>query len=216
MNYLELRTAITDYCEYDETSFTSNIPLFIRQAEQRIFFLAQLPFFRRNVTGNTTQGNRFLSLPTVLGTVKAIFSLAILDSNNEEQYLLNKDVNFLRAAYPGTGQGFPRYYALFDDDTAMLAPVPNGDYLCELHYSYEPASLTAGADDGTTWLSDNAEDAMLYGALIEAYTYMKGEAALLSEYKERFDIAIARLKNLGEGRDRKDTYRGGELRVQET
>lgn len=214
--YAELRTAISDYCEYGETSFTNNIPLFIQQSEQRIFYRAQLPLFRRNVTGNTTQGNRFLSLPVVLGDAKAIFSLAVFDANSDEQYLINKDVNFLRAAYPGVSQAFPRYYSFFDHDTLMLAPVPNSNYLCELHYAYEPPSLTAGGDNETTWLSTNAEDALLYGALVEAYTFMKGEKALLDEFKGRFRAAIDRLKNLGEARDRKDTYRGRELRRQET
>lgn len=207
MNYLELRTEIQDMCEYKNTRFIANIPSFIRRAEQQIFYDVQLPFFRANVTGQVSPGNRYLTLPN---DFKAPLSFRIIGG----AYLINKDVNFIREAYPGSAQAAPRYYALFDDDSLIIAPIPDQPYQVELHYAYEPPSLTVGPDDGTTWLSVNAQNAMLFGAAMYGYIFMKGEKDLIAEYTSKFRVAVSSLKNLGEARDRKDTYRGGERRTQ--
>jgi hypothetical protein len=209
LTYAELRQEIQDYTENDETSFVNNIPSFIERAEQRVYYWVQLPLFRANATGTTTVGNRYLTLPD---DFKAPLSLRVVDG----EYLINKDVSFIREAFPGSVQSAPRYYGLFDDDTIIMGPIPDQAYSVELHYSYEPASLTAAGDDGTTWLSENAQDALLYASLVQAYTYMKGEEDIIKNYDSQFSLAINRLKNLGEARNRKDVYRGGELRAPES
>lgn len=204
----ELTTLIQDYTENDEASFVSAIPSFIQRAEQKIYYWTEAPLFRRNVTGQTTVGNRYLTTPT---DFKASLSFRIIDGD----YLIFKDVSYIREAFPGSVQSSPRYYALFDDNTIIMGPVPDQVYQVELHYSYEPTSLTAVAADETTWISENAQDALLYASLTQAYTFMKGEADIIKNYDSQFSLAMNRLKNLGEARDRKDQYRGGQLRSPE-
>lgn len=207
MNYLELRTAIQDTAENDETRFVANIPFFIRRAEQEIFYGTQLPLFRAEFTSTVSAGSRTLTVPT---DFKAPLSLRVVNG----EFLINKDVNFIDEAYPSSAQGVPRYYALSNDSTISLTPLPETDTSMLLRYAREPASLTVGADDGTTWLSLNAQNAMIYGAIWQGYIFMKGEQDLIEEYKGKFWTAVRALKNLGEGRDRKDVYRGGERRSQ--
>ncbi len=212
ITYAELTTRIQEYAEYDEASFVSNIPNFIKTAEERIWFYVQLPLFRKNVLGEFAAGNRYLALPP---DFMAPLSFAVQDGDGKQFFLLNKDVNFLREAFPEQNQGIPRYYALWDENDLIIAPVPASDYTAELHYSYRPQSITESAD-GTTWLGDNASDALFYGSMVEAYTFMKGEADIKADYDQKFAIAISRLKDLGEARDRKDTYRSGQLRKKTT
>lgn len=215
----DLRADIQSYTQYDDPDFVAMIDTFIREAEERIWYFVQLPFFKRNVTGAFDAGNQYLQLPA---DFLAPASLAVI-SLNEYTYLLNKDVNFMREVYPSaTVEGLPRYYALFsasaNDTTIIVAPTPDADYAAELHYFYKPASLTAGAGSGTTWLSENAYDTLLYGTLEEAANWMKrtsGIDGMASTYGERFLIGLQGLKNLGEARDRKDVYRGGEKRTPE-
>ena len=192
-------------------SGTTQINTFIYQAEQRIFNSVQLPDFRKNVTGQSTTGNRFLNVPS---DWLATFSLAAIDPvTGAQSYLLNKDVEFIREAYPTpTATGLPAYYAIFDDTTFILGPTPNIDYNMELHYFYYPQSIVDSAN-GTSWLGNNFDQVLLYGALIEAYTFMKGEADVLAQYSKRYDESILLLKQLGEGKNRQDTYRTMQARI---
>lgn len=217
----ELKEAIQSYTTYDEPDFVAMIPAFIRQAEERTNFFIQLPNFRRNVTGNFTASNQYLQLPA---DFLAPASLAVIRANGDYVYLLNKDVNFMREVFPNPATtGEPTHYALFDasadDTTIIVGPTPDTAYATELHYFYKPASLTLDDDDANeTWLSNNAYDCLLYGTLDEASTYLKKNAGIdnMSEtYGQRFALALQGLKNLGESRDRKDTYRGGEKRKPE-
>lgn len=202
----ELQTAIKDYTENQETTFVNNLNVFIRGAEERIFKSVQLNFFRRNQTGTLTSGNKFLNCPA---DFLAPYSLSVI-SSGDNVFLDYKDVNFLQSAYPDpTATGVPRYYAFFDISNFLIAPTPNAALTAELHYYYRPASLTAGAGSGTTWLSTNAPLAMLYGSLIEAYTYMKGEADIIQNYTLQFQESIGRLKNYGEAVEDTDAYRTG-------
>lgn len=202
----ELQTAIKDYTENQETTFVNNLNVFIRGAEERIFKSVQLNFFRRNQTGTLTSGNKFLNCPS---DFLAPYSLSVI-SSGDNVFLDYKDVNFLQSAYPDpTATGVPRYYAFFDISNFLIAPTPNAALTAELHYYYRPASLTAGAGSGTTWLSTNAPLAMLYGSLIEAYTYMKGEADIIQNYTLQFQESIGRLKNYGEAVEDTDAYRTG-------
>ena len=204
--FAQLKTAIQDYTENTETSFVTNLPTFIKTAENRIFKTVDLEVFRKNVTSATTTSDRFLSLPT---DFLALFSLSITNSGSKE-FLLHKDVNFIEEYNPNASTtGTPKYYALFDVDNLILAPTPNSNYTCELHYYYKPASLTAGADSGTTWLSTNAPNALLYGSLYEAYVFMKGEPDMLQLYEKQFTEALSRLKDLAEARENADAYRRG-------
>ena len=215
----DLEDDVTSYTQYDDPGFVAMIPTFIREAEERIWYFVQLPFFRRNVTGAFDAGSQYLQLPA---DFLAPASLAVI-SLNEYTYLLNKDVNYMREVYPNpTVEGLPRYYALFSADatntTIIVAPTPDANYAAELHYFYKPASLTVAGDAGTTWLSENAYDTLLYGTLEEAANWMKrtsGVDGMASTYGERFLIGLQGLKNLGEARDRKDVYRGGEKRTAE-
>ena len=227
MTYAELIAAIQSYTEntfpatelYDGTSEGSKAQLdtFIRQTEERIFNTVQFPSLRKNVTGITTGGNKYLSCPT---DFLAVYSMAVIDDSGNYEYLLNKDVNFLRAAYPNPSDtGLPRYYATFgprsDNEaelTFILAPTPNKLYNVELHYFYYPESLTASAT-GRSWLGDNFSPVLLYGALVEAYTFMKGEADLLQLYNTKFNEALAMAKRLGDGMERGDAYRDGQLKI---
>ena len=204
--FAQLKTAIQEYTENTETTFVSNVDDFIRAAEDRIFYLVDLEYFRKNATSAVTQNDPFLSLPT---DFLASFSLSIPNSSSKE-FLLQKDVNFIQEYNPNSATtGTPRYYARFDIDNIILAPTPDSNYVCEFHYFYRPASLTAGADSGTTWLSTNAPNALLYGSLYEAYIYMKGEPDMLQMYEKQFTEALSRLKDLGEARENADAYRRG-------
>ena len=205
--YDQLKTAIQDYTQNEETSFVSNLPLFIRVAEERILKNVQLTLFRKNAAGNTTSGNQYLAAPS---DFLAPFSLSFTDGDGDKTFLEYKDVNFIQSFNPdATTTGNPRYYALFDTSSFIIGPTPNASYAVELHYFYRPTSLTDGAGSGTTWLSENAEVALLYGSLIEAYTYMKGEADIKADYEKRFTEATISLKNFGEAKEVTDAYRTG-------
>ena len=208
-----LKTAIQDYADNSETSFVTNLPNFIKAAEEKIFKGVDLDIFRKNVTSAFTSSDQFLSVPT---DYLASFSLQITTSGSES-FLLQKDVNYLREYTPASSTtGLPKYYARFDSDNFIVAPTPNSNYTLELHYYYRPASLTAGADSGTTWLSTNAPFALLYGSLIEAYYYMKGEPDVIAQYEKNYVFYLQRLKDLGEARENEDAYRQGLPRVQRT
>ena len=198
-----LKTAIQDYQETSETTFVNNLSVFIKEAEERILKNIELPVFRKNVTGTAAADNTYLATPT---DFLAPYSLAVI-SSSEYEYLLFKHVTFIRSYTPNPATtGTPKYYALFDDNTFILAPTPSTNFTFELHYKFRPASLTAGAGSGTTWLSENAPDALLYGSLVEAATFLKTpeEAA---RYDQRFAQAVAALKDLGEGYGARDEYR---------
>lgn len=206
MNYTQL---VAEIQSYTENQFeTADINTFIKEAEQRIYNSVQFPAIRRNKTGTTTTGNKYLTCPS---DWLATFSLAVVDSVGNYQYLLDKDVNFIRASYPApTSTGLPEYYALFDQNTFILGPTPDNNYTVELHYYYYPESIVTA---NNTWLGDNFDSALLYGSLLEAYTYMKGEADVLAQYQKRYDEAMFLLKQLGDGKDRRDAYRSGQVRV---
>ena len=205
--YDQLKQAIQDYTENDETSFVNNLPVFIRQAEERILKNVQLSLFRKNVSGAMTASNKYLACPS---DFLAPFSLSFVDGNNDHQFLEFKDADFVQTFNPdATTTGNPRFYAVFDVDNFILGPTPDSAYAVELHYFYRPASLTAGSGSGTTWLSENAEIAMLYGSLMEAYIYMKGEPDMLGQYEKRFMEAIQGMKMLGEAKEVTDEYRTG-------
>jgi len=204
--YAELKTAIQDYTENTETTFVNNLDVFIKNTEERILKIAQLEVFRKNQTGNMTIGNQYLALPS---DYLAPFSLSFTSNGNKE-FVLFKDVNFVQSFNPNNSStGAPRYYAQFDIENFILGPTPDAAYDVELHYFYRPASLTSGGDSGTTWLSTNASVALLYGSLIEAYTFMKGEADLVQNYTQRFTEALSRVKNFGESQEVTDAYRTG-------
>jgi len=209
MNYTQLVAEIQNYTENQFT--TTVVNTFITQAEQRIYNTVQLPALRKNVTGTTTSGNKYLAMPT---NWLATFSLAVINANNEYLYLLNKDVNYIRQSFPDTDSDFygvPQYYAVFDNTSFILGPTPDANYNVELHYFYYPESITTTVS-GTTWLGDNFSSTLLYGSLLEAYTYMKGEADVIANYKARYDEAMMLLKQLGDGKDRQDAYRSGQVR----
>ena len=210
MNYTQLVSEIENYTENQFT--TTVVNTFITQAEQRIYNSVQLPALRKNVTGTMTSGNKYLAMPT---NWLATFSLAVINADNEYLYLLNKDVNFIRQSFPDTDSDFygvPQYYAVFDNSAFILGPTPDDNYDVELHYFYYPESITTVAG-GQTWLGDNFSSTLLYGSLLEAYTYMKGEADVIAQYQKRYDEAMFILKQLGDGKDRQDAYRSGQVRV---
>mgnify|MGYP003154698317 CR=1 FL=1 len=201
-----LTTAIQDYTDNSETTFVNNIPNFVKAAEEKILKSVDFDYFRKNVTSTLTSSDQFLTVPT---DYLASFSLQITTSGSES-FLLQKDVNFLREYTPAsTTTGLPKYYARFDENNFILAPTPNSAYTIELHYFYRPTSLTAGADGGTTWLSTNAPFALLYGSLVEAYSFMKGEPDVLQNYNGLYAQYLERLKDLGEARENTDGYRVG-------
>lgn len=205
MNYAQLVAEIQSYVENQFT--TDDINTFIKQAEQRVYNQIQLPALRRNVSGNTTSGNKYLACPT---DWLATYSLAVIDGSGNYEYLLNKDVNFIREAFPNaTVTALPQYYAQFDQDTFILGPTPDDDYDVELHYFYYPESIVTA---GTSWLGDNFDSVLLYGSLLEAYTFMKGEQDVMAAYQKRYDDAMAMLKMLGDGKNRTDAYRDGQAR----
>ena len=215
MSYTQttLKQAIQDYAENDETTFVNNLDNFIRNAEEKILKLVDLDVFRRNVSAVMTTGNRFLSQPT---DYLATFSLSYNNgSGTDHVFLEQKDVNFLQTYWPTPSTtGAPRYYGIFDVDNFLIAPTPDQDYTVELHYYYRPASITGAA--GTSWPGENAPDALLYGPLVEAYIFMKGDPNLLQMYKQQFEEAALRLKNYGEGVENTEAYRDGLVRIQKT
>jgi len=201
-----LKTAIQDYTDNSETSFVTNLPNFIKGAEEKIFKSVDLDYFRKNVTSAFTSSDPYLTVPS---DYLASFSLQITTSGSEK-FLLQKDVNFIREYTPASSTtGVPKYYSRFDVDNFIVSPTPNSNYTLELHYYYRPASITAGADSGTTWISTNAPFALLYGSLIEAYYYMKGEPDVLAQYEKNYVFYIERLKDLGEARENTDGYKVG-------
>ena len=212
MNYAALVTLILDYTENSESSFVSNIPTFVQLAEERIYNTVQIPAIRKNQTGALTAGNKYLTLPT---DWLATFSLAAIDPTTQAQtFLLNKDVNFIRESFPvPTDTGTPTHYAQFDQNTLILGPTPDLSYAVELHYYYYPESIVTAT---TSWLGDNFETVLLYGSLREAYQYMKGEEDLTAQYEAKYQESLGLLKQLGDGKDRQDTYRTGQVRVKVT
>lgn len=232
MTYDELYASIQSYTEnqFPETyladgsavSTQTQINTFIKQAEQRIFNTVQFPSLRKNVTGVTTLNNKYLSAPS---DFLAVYSLAVIDATGAYEYLLNKDVNFIRQAYPQpTDTAIPKYYALFgptttndatpvitDELSFILGPTPDAAYSVELHYYYYPESITVAAD-GRTWLGDNFDSVLLYGCLVEAYTFMKGEPDMVALYNTKYQEALAMAKRLGDGMERQDAYRSGQYR----
>ena len=203
-----LKQAIQDYTENSETTFVTNLPIFIRAAEERILKSVQLNLFMRNQQGTMTSGNKFLGAPS---DFLAPFSLT-LTSNSEKQFLEFKDLSYIESFHPNeTETGKPRYYGQFDVGNFILAPTPNDDYDVEVQYLFRPASLTSGAGTGTTWLSENAELALLYGTLVEAYTFMKGEPDIMANYDKRFQEAVMGLKMLGEAKETTQEYRVGKV-----
>ena len=208
MNYAQLVAAIQSYTENQYT--TTDINTFIQNAEQRIYNTVQLPDLRKNVTGNMTSGNKYFSLPS---DWLSTFSIAVINDDNEYTYLLNKDVNFIREAFPDTDSDFygvPQYYAIFDDTTMLLGPTPDANYNSELHYYYYPESIVTA---GNTWLGNNFDTALLYGALLEAAAFLKEEPDTVAMYTARYNEAMQLLQNLGEGKNRRDAYRSGQERI---
>tara|TARA_R110000744_G_scaffold16825_1_gene46112 strand:- start:180 stop:812 length:633 start_codon:yes stop_codon:yes gene_type:complete len=207
MTYAELTDAIKDYCNNAETSFVASIPTFVKQAEQRIYRSVNLPVNRKNVAGLMTDGNKYLAVPT---DFLLPLSLSLTSSSNQV-FLLNKDANFIRSTYPNAStEGVPKYYGMFTDDTFILGPTPNADFVTELHYYYRPASIV---DSSTSWLGTNADTVLLYGSLVEAYTYMKGDADIMQLYQQRYQEALDLLRAQAEGRMTGDEYRDGTTRV---
>lgn len=231
MNYGELVVAIQSYTENQfpdvyladgsTESTTTQINRFIQQAEQRIYNTIQFPSLRKNVTGSVSQYNKYLSCPD---DFLAVYSLAVIDATGAYEYLLNKDVNFIRQAYPSpTDYGTPKYYALFgptvntgvisNELSFIVGPTPDSAYNVELHYYYYPTSITSGSvSTNTTWLGDNFDSVLLYGSLVEAYTYMKGETDIIGLYDGKYKEALALAKRLGDGMERQDAYRSGQFR----
>jgi hypothetical protein len=222
MNYAQLTAAICDYTQNFDQDFVANIPVFVQQAEQRIYNTVQFPSLRKNMTGTLTASNKYLSAP---GDFLAVYSLAVVDATGAYEYLLNKDVNFIRQAYPTpTSTGLPKYYALFGPTTTnsappvitnelsfILGPTPDAAYTVELHFYYYPESISVAAS-GQTWLGDNFDSVLLYGALVEANTFMKGEADMTAMYNTKYTEALALAKRLGDGMERQDAYRSGQYR----
>ena len=212
MNYAQLSEAIQQYCESTEQSFVDNIPNFVQLAEERIYNSVQLPAIRKNVTGTMTQGFQYFQLPS---DWLSTFSLAVIDPDTGEyEYLLNKDVNYIRAAYPPPNSlGKPMYYAIWNDTSMILGPTPDAAYVAELHYYYYPVSIV---DYGTSWLGNNFETVLLYGSIREAYIYLKGEQDMMNYYEQKYQESLMLLKRLGDGLDRQDAYRSGQVRVKVT
>lgn len=207
MTYAQLKQAVQDYTQSYETSFVNNLPLFIRLAEERILKNVRLNLFQKNQSGSTTTGNKYLKLPS---DFLAPMSLS-LTIGGKQTFLLLKDADFVQEYIRDSSTGQPVYFGQYDVDNLILGPIPDQDYAVEIHYMYRPTSLTAGADSGTSWLSENAEIVLLYGTLVEAYTYLKGDQDLMLLYSQRFAEALSRLKNLGEALEPSDEYRMGKL-----
>jgi hypothetical protein len=220
VNYAQLELALRNYSETDEPEFIANIPVFVQAAEQRIYNSVQIPALRKNATSTLTPNNKYLSGPS---DFLSVFSLAVIRPNGEYEYLLNKDVNFIRQAYPApTDTGIPRYYAIFGPTTTsdippvitnelsfILGPTPDSNYRVELHYFYYPESIVTA---GTTWLGDNFDTALLYGALREAAIFQRQEPDVVANYEQKYNETMTLLKQLGDGKLRSDAYRSGQVR----
>lgn len=209
MTYAELVDLIQNYCENSEETFVASIPTFVRQAEQRIYRTVMLPEFRSNATASIGPNRQYIERPS---DFLSVFSLAVIDAMGKYTYLVDKDVNFIREAYPYPATaGRPKYYAIFDGDAAgtegniLIGPSTDVSYTVELHYYYDPESIVTA---GTTWLGTNAETALLYGTLVEAYTFLKGDADLMAVYSARYEEALAQLNMIG-ARSTRDDYRDG-------
>ena len=217
MNYAQLTQAIQAYAENTESLFVSNIPLFISEAELRIYNSVQIPVLRKNVTGTLTTSNPYLSCPN---DFMAVYSLAAIGTSGSYNYLIDKDVSFIREAYPNpTDTGLPKYYAIFGTQltfptelSLILTPTPDANYTVELHYYYMPESITTAAS-GTSWLSDNYDPVLFYGAMREAMIFMKGEADMVGYYEQKYQEALAQLKRLGDGLERGDAYRNNQTKL---
>lgn len=218
MNYQELIMTVKSYTENDFPSFLATdgstftgleqLAVFVTQAEERIYNAVQIPAIRRNVLGNMLAGDKYLSLPV---DFLAMFSFAIIGEDGTHTYLLNKDVSFIREAYPNQNlTDMPKHYAQFDQNSLIFGPSPDQSYTVEMHYYYYPVSIVTA---GTSWLGDNFSSVLLYGTLVEAYTFMKGDADMLAQYTKQFMEAMGLLKQLGDGKNRRDAYRSGQLRI---
>lgn len=207
MNYTELKTNVQDICE---TSFTDDqLAMFTEQAEQKIYNTVQIPALRKNVSGVMTSSNEYLSTPS---DFLYVYSLAVVDGSGNFTFLLNKDVNFIREAYPSSSStGTPKHYALFDNDTILLGPAPNSGFTTQLHYGYYPESIVTA---NTTWLGEEFDSALLNGTLVEAIRFMKGEPEMVGLYDKMYATSMALLKVLGDGKLRSDTYRSGQARLE--
>jgi len=204
--YSGLKTAIQNYTDNTETTFVATLDNFIKTVEDRILTSVDLEYFRKNATTSMTSSNQYLAIPS---DFLSSFSVSITNSSSKE-FLLQKDVNFVQEFNPNSSTtGTPRYYARFDNSNFIVAPTPDANYVTEVHYYYRPTSLTAGSDSGTTWLSTNAPNALLYGCLMEAYTFMKGEQDVMAMYEKRFAESLSRLKDFGEARENADAFRRG-------
>lgn len=215
MNYAELTAAVASYLQSYEADFTANLPVFVQQCEQRVYNTVQFAALRKSVVGTLTNGNKFYDCPS---DFLSAYSFAVVTpSTGAYNYLLNKDVNFIREAYPvPTDTGVPKYYALFGPQAAdeqelrfILGPTPNASYATELDYFFYPESIVTAEN---TWLGDNFDSVLLYGTLVEAYTYLKGEADLMQLYDGKYKEALAMAKRLGDGLERQDAYRSGQAR----
>lgn len=213
MNYAELVELIQDYVENREPTFVANIPRFVRQTEQRVYRTVMLPELRKNATSTLTTGSPYLERPA---DFLSVFSLAVVDGAGAYSFLYDKDVSFIREAYPYPAtSGLPKYYAQFDGDSAssdgnfMVGPTPDANYTVELHYYYDPPSIV---DSGTSWLGDNAETVLLYGSIVEAYTYLKGEQDIMAQYRQQYNEALGQLTGI-DVRSKRDDYRDGQMRL---
>jgi hypothetical protein len=208
MNYSQLSEAIQDYTETTEQLFVANIPNFVQLAEERIYNSVQIPAIRRNVVGNLTANDKYLSLPT---DYLATFSLAVFDADGNQEFLIDKDVNFIRQAYPSANDaGSPKYFGQFAPYTLILGPTPDQSYQVELHMYHYPESIVTA---GTSWIGDNYETVMLYGALREAVIFQKGEADMVSYYERMYQEALAQLVRMGDGLERRTAYRSGQVKL---
>jgi hypothetical protein len=209
MNYATLVQKIQEYVQSTETSFVANIPTFVQLAEERIYNSVQIPAIRKNQIGTLTPNNKYLTVPA---DWLATFSLAVIDPvTTAQEFLLDKDVNFIRQSYPDPNDtGKPKYYAIFDQNTFILGPTPNTNYEVEMHYYYYPESIVTA---GNSWIGENFETVLLYGSLREAYTYLKGEADLIANYEQKYQEAMQLLLRMGDGLNRRDSYRSGQVRV---
>jgi hypothetical protein len=205
VNYSELTQNIQDICV--QTFTADQLAMFTQQAEQKIYTTVELPAFRKNQTGSLTSGNKYLTMPTGM---LYVYSLAVIDADGDYEYLLNKDVNFIREAYPGPNDtGKPKHYAVFDQNTFILGPTPNANYNSEIHFSYYPESIVTA---GTTWLGDEFDSALLNGALVEAIRFQKGEQDMVALYEKLYVQALTLLIQVGDGKLRGDAYRDGQIK----
>lgn len=214
LTYGQLKQAIQDYVEYDETTFVNNLPLFIRMAEERILKQVQLTLFRKNATATIFASQQYLRCPE---DFLAPFSLSLTGTDGDKFFIEFKDPSFVQEYNPDpTTTGLPKYFTQFDLNNFLLAPTPDAEYTAEIHYFYRPASITAGSDSGTTWLSENGEMALLYGSLLEANIFIKGEQDVMKVYAQRLEESITGLKQLGEAKEVTDEYRRGKVIRQKT